>query len=44
MFMERKYLYFSLLLFPTQNKSLWFVGTSFYYKICLVSRDLLGAL
>lgn len=42
-FRERKYLYF-LSCFPTWNKSLWFVDTSLYYKICLVSWDLLGAL
>ena len=42
-FMERKYLHF-LSCFPTWNKSLWFVDTSLYYKICLVSWDLLGAL
>lgn len=41
--MERKYLYF-LSCFPTWNKSLWYVDTSLYYKICLVSWDLLGAL
>lgn len=43
MFMERKYLDF-LSCFPTWNKSLWFVDTSWYYIFCLVSRDLLGAI
>lgn len=42
-FMERKYLYF-LSCFPTWNKRLWFVDTSWYYIFCLVSWDLLGAL
>lgn len=41
--MERKYLHF-LSCFLTWSKNLWFVDTGSYYKICLVSWDLLGAL